>query len=94
MTIFPERELPRDLARALRMLAPANAFFVANLARIVDVTKLTEGDEEFDYFVPVPANQLHDVTQRIADLKFAVQERFGVGISVMPITVASQALPT
>ena len=89
MTIFPEHELPKDVAQALRMLAPANAFFVANLARIVDVTTLTEGDEEYDYFVPVPAKQLHEVSQRIADLKFTVQERFGIGISVMPITVAS-----
>jgi hypothetical protein len=46
---------------------------------------LSEGDEEFDYFVPVRASQLHEVSLLIADLEVTVQQRFGVKISAMPI---------
>jgi hypothetical protein len=90
MTIFDtDHEMSKEVARTVRVLAPANAFFIANLARIVDVSGLAEGDGEFDYFVPVPANELHEVSQRVADLEFAVQERFGVGISALPIPMAT-----
>ncbi len=87
MTAQPE--VAQEVARTGRVLRPATAFFLARLARIVDVANLSEGDEEFDYFVPAPAAQLHEVGQRIADLELAVQERFGVGISAIPIPVVS-----
>ncbi len=90
MTIFTEDyEMSKEVARAVRVLAPATAFFVRNLARIVDVTQLSEGDDEYDYFVAVPVDRLHEMDQRISDLKFAVQERFGVTITIMPIAVAA-----
>jgi hypothetical protein len=46
---------------------------------------LTIGDDEEDFFVPIPSHELHEVSQRVSDLEFEVQERFGVGISVLPI---------
>jgi hypothetical protein len=82
-------EISDDVGRAVQVLAPATAFFVSNLASIVDVSQLSQGDDEQDFFVPVPANRLHEVSQRIADLEFEVQERFGVGISVLPIPMAT-----
>jgi hypothetical protein len=90
MTIYTEDyAMSKDVARAVRVLVPATAFFVSHLARIADVTQLSEGDDEYDYFVGVPADRLHEMDQRISDLKFAVQERFGVTITVMPIAVAA-----
>lgn len=89
MTVFGARgQGAEEVARASRLLRPANAFFLASLAHIVDVSNLREGDAEFDYCVPVRTTQLHEVSQQIADLQLAVQERFGVGISAMPIPVA------
>ena len=80
-------EISDEVARAVQVLVPATAFFISKLARIVDVSKLSRGDDEEDFFVPVPAGQLHEVSQRIADLEFEVQERFNVGIRVLPIPV-------
>jgi hypothetical protein len=90
MMIFTEDyEMSSEVARAFRIVVPATAFFVSNLARVVDITQLSEGDDEYDYFVRVPAGQLHEMTLCISDLKFVVQERFGVKITIMPIPVAA-----
>jgi hypothetical protein len=82
-------EISDDVARAVQVIAPATAYFIANLSRILDISQLSKGDDEEDFFVPVPANRLHEVSLRIADLEFDVQERFGVGISVLPIPMAT-----
>jgi hypothetical protein len=54
---------------------------------VMEQAQLSEGDDEYDYFVRVPADRLHELDQRISDLKFAVQDRFGVTITIMPIAV-------
>jgi hypothetical protein len=51
----------------------------------LDMSTLTEGDAEFDYFVRVPVSRTHDISQRISDLQFEVDCRFGVTITGMPI---------
>jgi hypothetical protein len=90
MMIFTEDYvMTQEVARAIRMIVPATAFFMKNLARIVDITQLSEGDDEFDYFVRVPANELHELDQRIVDLKFEVQDRFGVKIMIMAKPIAA-----
>lgn len=79
-------EADEEVAKSMRT---ANAFFLAHLANIVgDMSGLTEGDDEFDYFIPVPLSDLHVVSQRIADLEFTVRERFEVEVSALPIPVA------
>jgi len=86
MTVYNAKpEISEDVARVVQVLTPATAFFISSLARIVDVSQLSKGDDEEDFFVPVPSNRLHEVSQRIADLEFEVQERFSVGIRVLPI---------
>ena len=88
MTVYSlEPNVSEDVAQAIKAIVPASAFFISALARIVDVSALSNGDDEEDYFVPVPADRLHDVSLRIAELEFEVQERFGVGIRVLPIPV-------
>jgi len=94
MTIDTEDfEISKEAARALRIVTPAVACFVRNLVGIVDVAQLSEGDDEYDFFVHVPADQLHEISLRISDLKFAVRDRFGVMITIMPIPVAGQREP-
>lgn len=79
-------EVTEDAAKSVRA---ANAYFLAHLANIVgDVSGLTEGDDEFDYFIPVPLAALHVVGQHIADLEFTVKQRFDVGVSALPIPIA------
>jgi hypothetical protein len=85
MMLYNETEISDDVQQALRKVAPATVFFISNLARIVDISKLAIGDDEEDFFVPIPSHELHEVSQRVADLEFEVQERFGVGIRVLPI---------
>jgi hypothetical protein len=79
----------KEALRALRVVAPATAFFIRNLADIVDIKQLTEGDDEYDYFVRVPVSQLHETDLRVSELKFEVEKRFGVTITIMPIPVAA-----
>lgn len=89
MTIYTDDYvLSREAARAVRIITPATAFFFSSLAHMVDLTQLSEGDDEYDYFVRVPADRLHELDLRISDLKFDVQKRFGVTITVMPIAVS------
>jgi hypothetical protein len=79
----------RAAETARRLVRVAEAFSLARLANIVgDLSGLTEGDEEFDYFVPVPASRLHEVGQQIADLELEVQERYEMSLSTMPIPFA------
>jgi hypothetical protein len=86
MTIYTDDyEMSKEAAGAARIFVPATAFFMSSLARIVDVTQLREGDDEYDYFVSVPADRLHEIDLRISDLECTVKERFGVRITIMPI---------
>jgi hypothetical protein len=90
MTIYTDDcEMSKEVARAVRVLVPATAFFMSNLARIVDVTQLSVGDDDYDFFIAVPADRLHEMDLRIVDLKCTVEERFGVNITIMPIPVAA-----
>jgi hypothetical protein len=88
MTVYnTEPDVERELGRAGRVLRRANVFFLVNLARIVDITGLREGDDEKDYFVDVPASQLHEVDQRIADLEYEVRHRFDAEVSAMAMAI-------
>jgi len=90
MTILTEKpRTSQAVDRAISAITPATAFFFSNLARLVDIANLSEGDADYDYFVSVPAGQLHEVSQRIGELRFDVEERFGVRITIMPIAVAA-----
>lgn len=51
--------------------------------------RIMDRDAEYDYFVRVPARRLHELDQRIEELRFDVEERFGVRIAIMPIAVAA-----
>jgi hypothetical protein len=78
------------IVEARRVTRPAETAFLAGLAKIVgDMSGLTPGDDEFDYFIPIPASRLHELSQHVADLQLAVQDRYGVTITALPIPVAA-----
>lgn len=90
MLIFAEDyTMPKEVARAVRIIAPATVFFMKSLARIVDMTQLSEGDDEFDYFVGVPVDRLPETDVRLSDLRFEVEDRFGVMITIMAKPIAA-----
>lgn len=85
-------EASPDAEKTRREIRAAEAFFVVGIARIVgDVSGLMAGADGFDYFVPVPASRLHEMSPRISDLQLDVQERFGISLTAMPIPYADKA---
>lgn len=83
--IQPESEIELDLEPAKRALRRANAFVLANLPGLMDVSRLREGDGEDDFFIDVPPCRLYDVGEPVAHLENLAIERFNVGLGVMPI---------
>ncbi|MBV8369647.1 MAG: hypothetical protein JO036_12070 [Candidatus Eremiobacteraeota bacterium] len=89
MTVFnTEPDVERELSRFGRVLGRASVFLLVNLAAIVDMTTLREGDGEDDYLIDVPANRLSEVRQPIAELHEEVRRRFGIDVTVRVMPVA------
>ena len=84
----------RKLVRASRTLSRANAFFIVNVASVVDVTRFTEGDADDDYYVEVPANRLAEVGWDLSAVTIAVLDRFDAHVSVLPIPIDAAAWTT
>lgn len=85
MTVYNIKpEFEPELIQFGRVLRRASIFFLKNLADIVDPRCLKEGDEEHDYFLEVPAEQLDVVSRRVVQLQRTVQEQFEIEISVKP----------
>jgi hypothetical protein len=83
MTVFSiDPTLEPELIEFGRVLARASIFFMTSLGDIVDVTRLREGDEEYDYLLDVPADRLDAVSRRIGDLERTIRERFEIDIKV------------
>ncbi|HEY0394594.1 MAG TPA: hypothetical protein VGD01_08865 [Candidatus Elarobacter sp.] len=83
MTVFSVRaELEPELIRFGRVLARASIFFMKNLGDIIDVRSLRAGDEEYDYFLEVPADQVNAVRRQVAALQRTILNQFGTEISV------------
>ncbi len=90
MTVFNVKaEFEPALIQFGRVLRRASIFFLKNLAVIVDPKCLREGDEEYDYFLEVPADRLDDVSRRVAELQRTIREQFEIEISVKPKAAAT-----
>jgi hypothetical protein len=75
-----------DEVRRRRAMRVARPYFLSQLVSIFGKeAEITPGDYEFDYFVPVPVDQLDELGMRVCRLEFEVQERFGVRLSALPI---------
>lgn len=81
----PRSDIELDFESARRVLCRANAFVLAKLPQIADVSRLREGDHEDDYFLEVPARCRHDIGVLITPLEYLALMRFDVGLRVMPI---------
>ncbi|MEA2688794.1 MAG: hypothetical protein QOJ39_3118 [Candidatus Eremiobacteraeota bacterium] len=85
MTVFNVKpEFETALIQFGRVLRRASIFFMTNLADIIDPKCLSEGDEEYDYFLEVPADRLDDVSRRVAELQRTIREQFEIEIRVKP----------
>ncbi|HEY0392883.1 MAG TPA: hypothetical protein VGD01_00175 [Candidatus Elarobacter sp.] len=85
MTVFNVKpEFEPQLIAFGRVLRRASIFFLKNLGDIIDPKCLREGDEEYDYFLVVPADRLDEVGRRVAELQRTIQEQFDIEISVKP----------
>ena len=76
-----------DLESASRALRRANAYVLANLAPLVDLRRLREGDFDDDYYVEVPCSRLPEVAMRLAQLRRIALDRFGVDVCLMWIAI-------
>lgn len=75
-----------DEMKQWRAMRAARPYFLSQLASIFGKeAEITIGDYEFDYFVPVPVDQLDVLGMRVAVLELDVRERFGVRLSALPI---------
>jgi hypothetical protein len=70
------------------VIRQARAALIARLANVVDLTTLAAGDDEFDYYVNVPASQYHELSQRIGDVEYDINIEFGVWVRAFPIPVS------
>jgi hypothetical protein len=46
------------------------------------------GRDGYDFYVRVPATQLHETTQRMGELEYAVREKYGVHFRTYAIATA------
>ena len=85
-TIVPN---PKSAEAEAEVVRKAKAALVARLTHFVDLTTLSEAsDDEFDYRVNVPTRELHQVTQRISEVEYDVNQEFGVWVRIFAIPVA------
>jgi hypothetical protein len=57
-------------------------------AELVDIRTLAGGRDGYDFYVRVPATQLHETTQRMGELEYAVREKYGVHFRTYAIATA------
>ena len=71
-------EITEELEAAEEVRKDAEAAYIAALSRLVDLTTLTGGRDGYDFYVEVPAGQLHVLSQRVVELEYDIYDRFGV----------------
>lgn len=76
LAVRPEISAELDAEEAARR--DAEAAYLAALSKLVDMGSLTGGRDGYDFYVCVPAGQMHATTQRIVDLEYDIRERFGI----------------
>jgi len=69
----------------------ALAAYFSALSKIVDLGTLEGGARGFDFYVKVPAHEMHEKTQRIVDIEFDIDGRFGVHFRTYAIATDSAA---
>jgi hypothetical protein len=89
MTMITGRlDVAAEIEAAHAIQKDAEAAYIAALAAIVDVRTLTGGRDGYDFYVCVPAAELHETTQRMVDLEYAIREKYGFHFRTYAIATA------
>ena len=89
MTMISGRlDVAEEIEAAHAIRKDAEAAYIAALADIVDVRTLTGGRDGYDFYVRVPATEMHEKTQRIVDLEYAIREKYGFHFRTYAIATA------
>ncbi len=90
MTMISGRlDVAEEIEAAHALCRDAEAAYIAALANLVDVRTLTGGRDGYDFYVCVPATQLHETTQRMEKLEFAIREKYGFHVRTYAIATAA-----
>ena len=88
MTITPVRaEIAEQVEAAEEVRKDAEAAYFASLSQIVDLRTLQGGRHGYDFEVEASAAQLHELTQRIVDLEYDINDKLGVHFRTYVVAV-------
>jgi hypothetical protein len=89
MTLVAARpEVAEEIEAAEAIRKDAEAAYFAVLHTIVDLSTLTGGRDGYDFYVCVPASDMHMKTQQIVGLEHDIRDRFGVHLRTYAIATA------
>jgi len=77
-----------EIEAAHALCRDGEAAYIAALSELVDITTLAGGRDGYDFYVRVPARQLHETTQRMGELEYAIREKYGVHFRTYAIATA------
>ncbi len=76
MTMITGRlDVADEIEAAHALCRDAEAAYIAALSELVDIRTLAGGRDGYDFYVRVPARQLHETTQRMGELEYAIREQ-------------------
>jgi hypothetical protein len=81
-------DVAEEVEAAFALCKDAEAEYIAALSDLVDVRTLTGGRDGYDFYVRVPATQMHETTQRIVELEYGIREKCGVHFRTYAIATA------
>ena len=91
MTVMLEeaQTAEQSAQRYAERLRDAMSEYMIGLSKLVDMGSLQalHEDPDFDFEVRVPSAQLYEVTERLADLSFAVSDRYDVRLATLAVPV-------
>jgi hypothetical protein len=88
MMMSAPRDIAEEIEAAHAIHKDAEAAYIAALSEIVDVRTMAGGRDGYDFYVSVPAAELHDATQRIVELEYAIRDHYGVHFRTYAIATA------
>jgi hypothetical protein len=71
-------ELADELEAAYEGVKDAEAAYIARLSALVDIKTLQGGRDGYDFYADVPGPDMHEITQRIVALEYAIEEEYGI----------------
>jgi hypothetical protein len=88
MMMSAPRDIAEEIEAAHAIRKDAEAAYIAALSEIVDVRTMAGGRDGYDFYVSVSAAELHDTTQRIVELEYAIRDQYGVHFRTYAIATA------